>query len=46
MYDGFCAVCTNLKDDATEITKINHRRWAIEESFRIMRANLKQDLFI
>lgn len=26
IYDGFYAVCTNLDDDGSEITKINHRR--------------------
>lgn len=37
-YDGFYAVCTNLEDDALEIIKANHRRWEIEESFRIMKS--------
>ncbi|MFA5576324.1 MAG: IS1634 family transposase [Tissierellaceae bacterium] len=41
VYDGFYAVCTNLEDDATEITKINHRRWEIEECFRIMKSEFK-----
>jgi len=41
MYDGFYAVCTNLEDDATAITKINHRRWEIEECFRIMKSEFK-----
>lgn len=41
MYDGFYAVCTNLDDDATVITKINHRRWKIEECFRIMKDEFK-----
>ena len=41
MYDGFYAVCTNLEDDATVITKINHRRWEIEECFRIMKSEFK-----
>jgi len=41
MYDGFYAVCTNLEDDATSITKINHRRWEIEECFRIMKYEFK-----
>lgn len=36
-YDGLYAVCTNLEDDVQEIIKINHRRWEIEESFRIMK---------
>lgn len=40
-YDGFYAVCTNLEDEAYEITKINHRRWEIEESFRIMKTEFK-----
>lgn len=41
MYDGFYAVCTNLEDDAEAITKINHRRWEIEECFRIMKSEFK-----
>jgi transposase len=40
-YDGFYAVCTNLDDDASEIAKINHRRWEIEECFRIMKSVFK-----
>jgi len=41
MFDGFYAVCTNLDDDATAITKINHRRWEIEECFRIIKSEFK-----
>ncbi len=41
MYDGFYAVCTNLEDDAISIAKINHRRWEIEECFRIMKYEFK-----
>ena len=40
-FDGFYGVCTNLDDDATEIIKINQRRWEIEESFRIMKSEFK-----
>lgn len=40
-FDGFYAVCTNLEDDATEIIKVNRRRWEIEESFRIMKSEFK-----
>lgn len=40
-YDGFYAVCTNLENEAYEIAKINHRRWEIEESFRIMKTEFK-----
>ena len=36
-YDGFYAVATNLDDPATETIRINHRRWEIEECFRIMK---------
>ncbi len=36
-YDGLYAVCTNLEDDVQDIIKVNHRRWEIEESFRIMK---------
>ena len=41
MYDGLYAVCTNLEDDAQEIIRINHRRWEIEESFRLMKSEFK-----
>lgn len=41
MYDGFYALCTNLEDDAPSIVKINHRRWEIEECFRIMKSEFK-----
>jgi transposase len=41
IYDGFYGVCTNLEDDASEILKINKRRWEIEESFRIMKSEFK-----
>lgn len=40
-YDGFYGVCTNLDDDASEIIKVNQRRWEIEESFRIMKSEFK-----
>ena len=36
-YDGFYCVATNLEDEAAEIIRVNHRRWEIEESFRIMK---------
>ena len=36
-YDGFYAVATNLDDPASEIIRINHQRWEIEECFRIMK---------
>ena len=41
IYDGFYAVCTNLDEDAKTITKINHRRWEIEECFKIMKSEFK-----
>lgn len=40
-YDGFYAVCTNLDDDPAVIAKINHDRWEIEESFRIMKSEFE-----
>ena len=40
-FDGFYGVCTNLEDDAAEIIKVNHRRWEIEECFRIMKSEFK-----
>lgn len=38
MYDGLYAVCTNLEDPVEEIVKVNHSRWEIEESLRIMKS--------
>ena len=40
-FDGFYGVCTNLEDDVSEIIKVNHRRWEIEECFRIMKSEFK-----
>ena len=40
-YDGFYASCTNLDDDGSEIAAINHARWEIEESFRIMKTEFE-----
>lgn len=40
-YDGFYAVCTNLDDDPADIVRINHDRWEIEESFRIMKSEFE-----
>lgn len=40
-YDGLYGVCTNLEDNVEEIIKVNHRRWEIEESFRIMKTDFK-----
>lgn len=40
-YDGFYAVCTNLEDDASDISNINKMRWKVEECFRIMKNELK-----
>jgi len=40
-YDGIYAVCTNLEDDVAAIVKVNHRRWEIEECFRIMKSEFK-----
>ncbi len=37
-YDGLYAVCTNLEDSVEDIIKVNHRRWEIEECFRIMKS--------
>jgi len=41
LFDGFYAVCTNLEDEPAAIIKINHRRWEIEECFRIMKSEFK-----
>ena len=41
MFDGFYGVCTNLSGHVSDIIKINHGRWEIEESFRIMKSEFK-----
>ncbi len=40
-FDGFYGVCTSLEDDVSKIIKANHRRWEIEECFRIMKSEFK-----
>ncbi len=34
-------ICTNLTDSASEIVRINQKRWEIEECFRIMKSEFK-----
>ncbi len=41
MFDGYYAICTTLEDDAQSIIRINHQRWEIEESFRIMKTEFQ-----
>jgi transposase len=40
-FDGFYGVCTNLEDEPADIAKISHRRWEIEECFKIMKSEFK-----
>lgn len=40
-YDGFYGICTNLTSDPLELIRVNQQRWEIEESFRIMKTELK-----
>jgi transposase len=40
-YDGFYGVCTNLESTPEEIVRINQRRWEIEESFRILKSEMR-----
>lgn len=40
-YDGFYGLCTNLEGDSGEILTILKQRWEIEESFRIMKTELR-----
>ena len=40
-YDGFYAVCTSLEDSPETVVKVNHRRWEIEECFRIMKTDFE-----
>jgi transposase len=41
IFDGFYGVCTNLDDNVSDIIKINHRRWEIEECFRIIKSEFE-----
>jgi transposase len=41
MFDGYYGICTNLENDAQSIININHQRWEIEESFRIMKTEFR-----
>ena len=41
LYDGLYAVCTNLENSVEDIIKVNHNRWEIEESFKIMKTEFK-----
>ena len=41
MFDGFYGVCTNLEAEPAAIVKINHRRWEIEECFKIMKSEFE-----
>lgn len=40
-FDGFYGVCTNLESTVEEIVQINQRRWEIEESFRILKSEMR-----
>jgi len=41
IYDGFYGVCTNLESPVEEIIQINQRRWEIEETFRILKSEMR-----
>lgn len=41
VYDGYYAIMSNLEGDEKELISLSHKRWKIEESFRIMKTNLK-----
>lgn len=40
-YDGFYGVCTNLESTPEDIVKINQRRWEVEETFRILKSEMR-----
>ena len=40
-YDGLYGICTNVSGDSEEILKISHRRWEIEETFRILKSEMR-----
>jgi len=39
-YDGYYAVATNLDDSVKDILAVSHKRYQIEDCFRIMKTNL------
>lgn len=41
IYDGFYGVCTNLESTVDEIIHINQQRWEIEETFRILKSEMR-----
>jgi transposase len=41
IYDGFYGVCTNLECSVEEVVQINQRRWEIEETFRILKSEMR-----
>ena len=38
-YDGFYAIATNLNDPAKDILAVSHKRYQIEDCFRVMKTN-------
>lgn len=40
-FDGFYGICTNVESSVQSIVNLNHRRWEIEECFRIMKTEFK-----
>ena len=40
-FDGFYAICTDLRDPAPAIIKLNSGRWIIENGFRIMKTDFE-----
>lgn len=40
-YDGFYGICTNIKGDPKHILRLSHRRWEIEETFRILKSEMR-----
>ena len=38
-YDGYYAVATNLEDSVRDILAVSHKRYMIEDCFRIMKSN-------
>lgn len=40
-YDGFYAIATNLDDNASDIIKINSKRYKIEDCFRVLKTNFE-----
>lgn len=40
-FDGFYAICTDLKLPVSEIIRLNHNRWESEDAFRVLKTDFQ-----